>query len=118
MELNMEADNKWEFAAAILWPKLIECAKNGNFITYTAAAQWCGYKKCPTGFGNVLGMIANKCDERVWPRLNTLVVQQGSGHAGDGVIGDPALDPPEVFTFFQSDKFFYDEKKYLNPFRD
>ena len=54
----MEADNKWEFAAAILWPKLIECAKNGNFITYTAAAQWCGYKKCPTGFGNVLGMIA------------------------------------------------------------
>lgn len=43
----MEADNKWEFAAAILWPKLIECAKNGNFITYTAAAQWCGYKNAP-----------------------------------------------------------------------
>lgn len=109
----MEADNKWEFAAAILWPKLIECAKNGNFITYTAAAQWCGYKKCPTGFGNVLGMIANKCKEKKWPRLNTIVVQQGSGHAGDGVIGDPALDPPEVFAFP------WDKKtKYLNPFRD
>lgn len=60
----MEADNKWEFAAAILWPKLIECAKNSNFITYTAAAQWCGYQQCPTGFGNVLGMIAKNAMKR------------------------------------------------------
>lgn len=64
------------------------------------------------------GNDSKKCDEKGWPRFNTLVVQQGSGHAGDGVIGDPALDPPAVFAFFQSDEFFYDEKKYLNPFRD
>lgn len=43
----MEADNKWEFAAAILWPKLIECARNGNFITYTAAANGADINNAP-----------------------------------------------------------------------
>lgn len=45
------------------------------------------------------GNDSKKCEKKKWPRLNTIVVQQGSGHAGDGVIGDPALDPPAVFAF-------------------
>lgn len=109
----MEADNKWEFAAAILWPKLVECAKNGNFITYTAAAQWCGYKKCPTGFGYALGLIAEKCKEHDWPHLNTIVVQQKTGQAGKGVIRDSIDETKDVF------KFSWDKKtKYQNPFRE
>jgi len=82
-----------------MWLILISKAHNRQTITYGQLAQLLGFKGAGT-LAHLLGHIMYYCIQTQLPPLTVLVVNQGTGLPGDGLVGaELNADREAVFEF-------------------
>ena len=74
----------WEHAAGVLWPLLVEAAKNRNNPTYSDLAPVINTN--PLSVGKGLGPILYYCMDNRLPPLTSIVISKTTGLPGDGFI--------------------------------
>jgi len=82
-----------------IWLILVSKAHNRQTVTYGQLAQLLGFKGAGT-LAHPLGHIMHYCIQNDVPPLTVLVVNQGTGLPGDGLVGaELNADREAVFEF-------------------
>jgi putative restriction endonuclease len=100
----------WEHAAGVLWPVLVDAAKNKKNPTYSDIAPLINTN--PLNVGRALGPILFHCMDYKLPPLTSIIIGKNSGIPGDGFI---AWDVDDLDSAHQL-VYEYDWEKLKNPF--
>lgn len=100
----------WEHAAGILWPILIDAAKEERNPTYSELAP--SINTNPLNVGKALGPILFHCMDYRLPPLTSIVIGKNTGIPGDGFIAWDVDDIDSAHNMV----YQYDWSAIKNPF--
>jgi hypothetical protein len=80
--------------AVLLWPVLIQSARNQEILSYIRLAGLTGVAR--QGLGDPLGLIHRYCKSKKYPILNCIVVSREKGLPSEGL--PDRVEPLDVFV--------------------